>query len=209
VPRIIAGKTIPPETRVITYAARGLESMRGFDLFLRVARRIASERSDVLFVVAGAEKTYYGWDQLATGESSFKSWAVTKGEYDISNFLFLGQIPPEQLAEVFCLSDLHIYLTVPFVLSWSLINAMSSGCLVLASDVAPVREVIEPGKNGLVEPLFDTEGMAETALRALKYPGSFEPLRQAARERIESKYSLDVAIPDFKEYFERVVAKRH
>ena len=62
-----------------------------------------------------------------------------------------------ELADVLCLSDLHVYLTVPFVLSWSLLNAMACGCVVLASDVAPVREVIVPGENGLVEPLFDVD----------------------------------------------------
>jgi glycosyltransferase involved in cell wall biosynthesis len=120
----------------------------------------------------------------------------------------LGEVGPDQLAEVFAASDLHIYLTVPFVLSWSLLNALSCGCTVLAGDVAPVREVIAPGKTGLVEPLFDTKGMAEAALRVLADPGAFRPLGTAARELMTAKYSLGVAVPELKAYFERVGVKR-
>ena len=74
------------------------------------------------------------------------------------------------------MSDLHLYLTAPFVLSWSLLNAMSAGLTVLASDVPPVREVIEPGVNGLIAPLFDVDGLAETALKVLDDPAQFAPL---------------------------------
>ena len=73
------------------------------------------------------------------------------------------------------ISDLHIYLTAPFVLSWSLLNAMASGCVVLGSDVPPVREVIRPGENGLVEPLFDVERLTETALARARRPGRVRP----------------------------------
>jgi glycosyltransferase involved in cell wall biosynthesis len=206
-PRVIAGRDIPPGTRVVTYAARGLESMRGFDLFMRVAGRIARERPDVLFLIAGRDKTYYGWDKLTTGQDNFKEWVLAQGEYDPSRFVFLGQVPPEQLADMFCLSDLHVYLTVPFVLSWSLINALSSGCVVLGADVPPVREVIEPGRNGLVAPLFDTDQMAETALRVLDDPAAFAPLGRAARALVEEKYSLEVAVPELKDYFERMASR--
>lgn len=203
IPRIIGGRTIPPDTRIVTYAARGLEAMRGFDLFMRVAGEIAKRRPNVLFVVAGNEKTYYGWDQLYAAPSSFKEWVLKQDGHDLSRFLFLGTLPPEQLARLFCISDLHLYLTVPFVLSWSLFDALACGCVVLAGDVPPVREVIEPGRNGLLEPLFDSERMAETAVRVLDDRAAFAPLGRSARALVESKYSLEVAIPELKEYFER------
>jgi glycosyltransferase involved in cell wall biosynthesis len=205
-PREIDGRSISPGTRVVTFVARGLESIRGFDIFMNVARRIALERPDVLFVVAGSEETYYGWDKLHTGQPSFKKWVIERGQYDLSRFLFLGQIAPEKLAEILRITDLHLYLTAPFVLSWSLLNAMASGAVVLASDVAPVREVIEPGVNGLVEPLFDVDRLAGTAIRVLDDPAGFAPLGRAARETIESRYSIDVSIPALKDYFERVAS---
>jgi glycosyltransferase involved in cell wall biosynthesis len=200
---LLGGRSLPAGTRLVTFVSRGLESMRGFDLFLKVAERIGRERSDVLFAVAGSEESYYGWDNHFTGKASFKEWALKQIRCDLSRFVFLGQIEPAQLAMLLARSDLHIYLTVPFVLSWSLFDALASGCVVLASDVPPVREVIEPGVNGLVENLFDIEALATTALRVLDDPAEFRPLGTAGRALIERRYSLDVAIPELKEYLER------
>jgi glycosyltransferase involved in cell wall biosynthesis len=205
-PRVIGGRPVPAGTRVVTFAARGLESVRGFDLFMRVAGRIARQRPDVVFAVAGGEETYYGWDRLMTGERTFKEWVLAQDEYDLSRFAFLGQVEPAELADVLSLSDLHIYLTVPFVLSWSLFNALACGCVVLASDVGPVREVIRPGVNGLVEPLFDIDGLTRTALRVLDDPGQFRPLGVAARRLMVERYGVDVAVPALREYFERVAS---
>jgi glycosyltransferase involved in cell wall biosynthesis len=202
--RLLGGRSIPPGTKIVTFVARGLESMRGFDIFMRVADRICRERSDVLFVVVGSEETYYGWDKLHTGQPSFKQWVLSQGSYDLSRFVFLNHILPEQLADILCLSDLHLYLTVPFVLSWSVLNAMSCGRVVLASDVPPVREFIVPGRNGLVEPMFDVDRLAKSALDVLANPAAFQPLGAAARELIATKYGLDAAVPELRDYFERV-----
>ncbi|HWG42638.1 MAG TPA: glycosyltransferase, partial [Gemmataceae bacterium] len=102
---------------------------------------------------------------------------------------------------------LHIYLSVPFVLSWSLFDALACGCVVLAGDVLPVREIIQPGENGLLEPLFDEDGLTATALRVLDDPPAFRPLGTAARRAIEENYSLEVAVPRLKAYFERVATQ--
>ena len=120
--------------------------------------------------------------------------------------MFLGQIDPDHLAGVLALSDLHVYLTVPFVPSWSLFDAMAAGCVVLASDVAPVREVIDPGVTGLVEPLFDADRLTAAALRVLADPAGHAGLGQAARRRIEERYSLDVCVQALKELYEGVAS---
>lgn len=205
-PRTFGGRTIPEGTKVVTFVARGLESVRGFDIFVRVASRIARERPDVLFVIAGSEHIYYGWDALHCDGVPFRRWAMERIPHDPERFLFLGHIEPEHLSDLLAISDLHLYLTVPFVLSWSLINAMSCGCVVLGSDVPPVREVIEPGVTGLIAPLFDADLLAEAALRVLADPAEYAPLGQAARALIEEKYSLEVCVPKLKDYFERVQA---
>jgi len=202
-PRTFAGCTIPDGHRLVTFVARGLESMRGFDLFMRLAQRIARERSDVLFAVVGQDRSYYGWDRLHTGQTSFRQWVLEQGEYDLSRFVFVEHLQPDQLADLLCMSDLHVYLTAPFVLSWSLFNALASGCVVLGSDVPPVREVISSGVNGLIEPLFDTDRQLDTALRVLADPAAYRPLGQAGRRLIEEKYSLEVAVPELKDFFER------
>jgi glycosyltransferase involved in cell wall biosynthesis len=203
-PKSIAGRSVPDDVKVITYVARGLESVRGFDLFVAVAERIARERSDVLFVIAGDERAYYGWDHFHTGGKPFKDWTLERSTIDRSRLLFLGHVPPETLADVLRRSDLHLYLTVPFVVSWSLFNALSTGLVVLGADIDPIIEVIEPGVTGLVAPLFDVDLMAETALRVLNDPAEFAPLGRAGRRRIEERYGLDAAIPPIKEFFERV-----
>jgi glycosyltransferase involved in cell wall biosynthesis len=206
--RQVGETVIPTGTRIVTFVSRGLESIRGFDLFMKVAQRIALKRSDVVFVVAGGEEIHYGWDKLHTGSPSFKQWVLSQDGYDMSRFIFLGRILPEQLADILRISDLHIYLTAPFVLSWSLLDAMATGCVVLGSDVPPVREVIEPGQNGLVEPLFDVDRLTETALRVLGDPAAFAPLGRAARRTIEEKYSLEACIAPLADFFERVARQK-
>ncbi|WP_165229152.1 glycosyltransferase [Aquisphaera insulae] len=205
-PLIVGGKelAIPAGTKVVTFVSRGLESIRGFDLFMEVAGRILRERSDVLFLVVGGEEIHYGWDKLHTGSPSFKRWVLDRGDHDLSKFVFTGRILPEDLADLLRRSDLHLYLTAPFVVSWSLFNAMATGLPVLASDVAPVREIIEPGVNGLLEPLFDVDRLAATALAVLARPGDYEGIGREARRTIEARYSLDVCIPPIRDFLDRV-----
>jgi glycosyltransferase involved in cell wall biosynthesis len=202
--RRIGAVSLPQGTKVVTFVARGLESIRGFDLFMQVADRICRQRADVLFVVVGGEEIHYGWDKLHTGSPSFKQWVLSQGDHDLSRFLFPGRILPEHLADILRLSDLHIYLSAPFVVSWSLFNAMATGVPVLASDVPPVREVIEGGVNGLLETLFDIDRLTATALNVLADPAGFAPLGIAARRTIEERYSIECCIPPIKGFFERV-----
>src|SRR5262249_52498420 len=84
--RLLGGRSLTADTRLVTFVARGLESMRGFDLFMDVARRIAEACPDVLFVVVGQEESYYSWDLLHTGRRSFKEWVLSRGNYDLSRF---------------------------------------------------------------------------------------------------------------------------
>lgn len=207
-PRRIGAVSLPQGTKVVTFVARGLESIRGFDLFMQVADRICRQRADVLFVVVGGEEIHYGWDKLHTGSPSFKQWVLSQGDHDLSRFLFPGRILPEHLADILRLSDLHIYLSAPFVVSWSLFNAMATGVPVLASDVPPVREVIEGGVNGLLETLFDIDRLTATALNVLADPAGFAPLGIAARRTIEERYSIECCIPPIKGFFERVSLRR-
>ena len=201
------GRTIGPGHRVVTYVSRGLESMRGFDLFVEVAGRIARERSDAVFVVAGAGTTYYGWDNHYTDGADFRSWAMERHGADASRFAFLGHVEPEVLSAVLARSDLHLFPSVPFVPSWSLFNAMASGCVVLGADVEPVREVVEEGRTGLLAPLFDSARWADRALEVLDRPGEFGPIGRSAAALIRERYGLDACVPDLRDYFDRVASR--
>jgi len=126
--RTIAGREVPAGTRVVTYVSRGFESMRGFDIFMRAAKRVYEEYPDVLFFVVGTDRIAYGGDEdYVGGKKSFKQWVMDREKFDTSKFVFTGRVAPTELAKLLATTDLHMYLTVPFVLSWSMMDAMSCG----------------------------------------------------------------------------------
>jgi glycosyltransferase involved in cell wall biosynthesis len=201
-PRRLGDRTFAGDVRLVTYATRGMESMRGFDIFMKVARKLCQRRQDVHFLIAGQDRVCYGGDEQVTGGKSFKEWVLAQDAYDLSRFTFLGLVPPPVLAQLFAITDLHIYLTVPFVLSWSLMDALACGAPVLASDTGPVREMIEPGKNGLLCDFFDVDGLVETANRVLDAPQEYRHLGAAGVELIRSRYSLDVCLPQMLQLYQ-------
>lgn len=205
-PRQVGRYTFPDGLKLVTYVARGLEAMRGFDVFMRVAGELCRRRRDVRFVVVGADRTCYGSEAKHTGSKSFKEWVLRQGDYDLSRFEFPGMVPPAVLARLFQLSDLHVYLTAPFVLSWSLFDALACGAVVLASDTAPVRELIADGENGLLCDFFDVAGMADKAEAVLDRPGEFRPLAAAGARKVRERYSLDVCLPQMVRLYEEVMA---
>jgi glycosyltransferase involved in cell wall biosynthesis len=204
--RKVGDRVIPDDVKIVTYVSRGMESMRGFDIFMKAAKLLCQRRQDVLFVVVGQDRICYGGDKDFTGNLSFKDWVLAQDSYDLSRFLFTGLMTIPALAELLAVTDLHIYLTVPFVLSWSLMNALACGATVLASNTAPVTEMIEDGKNGLLVDFFDVEGLAQQASRVLDRPGEFKPLGASGAELIRSRYSLDVCLPRMLELYEKASA---
>jgi glycosyltransferase involved in cell wall biosynthesis len=168
---------------------------RGFDVFMAFAHHLLKRRSDVRFVVVGSDKVHYGGDDKRTGGKTFKQWVLDQNRYDLSKFAFVGTVPAPTLSRLFQITDLHVYLTVPFVLSWSLFDALACGAVVLGSDTGPVRELIDPGRTGLLHDFFDPEGMAEQADRVLSDPATYAPLGAAGAALVQERYSLDVCLP--------------
>jgi len=201
-PAHFRGLTIGPDTRVVTYVSRGLESARGFDVFMKTAKRTAAALPDVVFLIAGDERTNYGHEQHYLGNQSFKQYVLSQDDYDLAKFHFLGLIPPSDLAMLYNLSDLHIYLTVPYVLSWSLLMAMASGCTILGSATAPVEEVIDAGVHGLLEDFYDVDALAAQALRVLRDRAGHAPLGAAARQRVLERYEKGHCVNELVEFFE-------
>ncbi len=201
-PRRIGERDIPQGTKIVTYVSRGMESMRGFDIFMRVAKKVCDRRTDVVFAVVGSDRVCYGGDERFTGGKTFKEWILAQDDYDRSRFIFTGTLPEADLARLLAVSDLHFYLTVPFVLSWSLFDALACGAVVLASDTPPVRELVVHERTGLLAPFFDVDGFAATANRVLDDPTAFKPLGRAGTELIRTKYSLDASFTRFLELCE-------
>lgn len=205
VPRVLGDETIPDDVRIVTYVSRGFEAMRGFDIFVRVANRIAAERPDVIFVCVGADRVHYGNDQRHIEAPTFREHVLRAERPDLGRFRFPGKLPPEQLAELFSISDLHVYLTAPFVLSWSVLDALACECTVLASDTAPVRDFLRHEENALLAGFFDVDALVARALEVLADPAGYRELGRRGRAMIEENLSLDRTFPRLWELFQRTL----
>ncbi len=208
VARTISGLEIPPGKKIVTYVSRGFESMRGFDVFMKVSKKICDARDDVVFLCVGSDRVCYGGDLNRIDDDSYRSHVLKQDNYDLDRFLFTGRVEPNELVNVFSLSDLHIYLTVPFVLSWSMMNALSCGCTVLGSATAPVREMIQHGENGLMADFFDIDGLSELALKVLDDPEGHRYMGEAGAKMIRESYSLEKNLPKMLELYERTLNGR-
>jgi glycosyltransferase involved in cell wall biosynthesis len=119
-------------------------------------------------------------------------------------------VPYSTFLEAIQISSAHIYFTYPFVLSWSALEAMSAGCVIIGSDTPPVREVIKSGETGLLVPFFDHEQLSERVVEVLQSPREFQPLRRAARRHIVENFDAKrICIPQLKEIVEKVAAEQN
>jgi len=203
------GLTIGPETRVLTYASRGLESIRGFDIFMQMADRLLREDPHLLVLIAGDDRTNYGHELHHIQASTFKEHVLKQGSYNLDRIRFLGLIPPAELAQLFALSDLHVYLTVPYTLSWSLVQAMASGCVILGSRTAPVEEALDDGTQGLLADFYDVDALTVLARRVLRDPAAHAPLGRAARQRVLERYEKRRCLAQLIDFFGEVAAGRN
>jgi len=179
---------LTPEDEVITYVARNLEPYRGFPTFMRALPLILERRPNAKVLVVGGDDISYG-----KRPKDFKTWREAMDvevDYDRSRVHFLGGLMYGDYRRVLQISSVHVYLTYPFVLSWSMLEAMSSGCLIVGSRTPPVEEVIEDGVNGLLVDFFAPEDVADRVCAVLQDPGAFAPLRRAARETVRQRYEL-------------------
>jgi glycosyltransferase involved in cell wall biosynthesis len=209
--REVAGIGLPAGATILTYCSRGFESMRGFDIFMRAVRRITQADARVHVFVVGTDRIAYGGDEQYTGGKSFRQWTMELPDVQgaaLDRVHFVGRLSSPNLSELLASSDLHIYLTVPFVLSWSMLDAMSCGAVVLGSDTSPVRELISDGHTGLVADFFDPEDFAAKALRVLADPAAHRPLGRAAEALISEQYSMEATLPAMLRMYEEALQTR-
>ena len=178
---------------LVTYVARGMEPYRGFPQAMSAFAEVQKRRPRAHVVVVGQDRVAYG-RALPDGDT-WRKKMLRELELDGDRLHFTGLLPRNQYREVLLASSVHVYLTVPFVLSWSLIEAMSAGCFVVASDTAPVREVIRNGENGRLVDFFDTEGLAERICEALDRPDATAEVREGARRTAVERYAASKLIP--------------
>jgi glycosyltransferase involved in cell wall biosynthesis len=179
-----------PDSEVVTYVARNLEPYRGFPSFMRSLPTILSKRPEARVLVVGGDEVSYG-PKLPKGRS-FRSQLLEElgSSIDLARVHFLGKVPYSSFIKILQVSTVHIYLTYPFVLSWSMLEAMSAGCLVVGSRTPPVEEVIRDSDNGLLVDIHSPREIAERAIAALTDRASFAAIRVNARKTIIDEYDL-------------------
>jgi glycosyltransferase involved in cell wall biosynthesis len=182
--------TLSGNDKVITFVNRNLEPYRGYHSFMRALPEIQKRHPEAHVLIIGGDEVSYG-ARPADGRSYKQRFLEeVQDRLDLERIHFLGRVPYDAFLGVLQISSAHIYLTYPFVLSWSMLEAMSTGCLVIGSRTAPVEEVLRDGQNGLLVDFFDREGLANAVDEALSQPEKMLPLREAARQTILERYDL-------------------
>lgn len=185
------GKTLSRYDEIITFVNRNLEPMRGYHIFMRALPAILKERPHARVIIVGGDDVSYG--KAAPEGKTWRSIFLdeVRAQLDMNRVHFVGKLAPKDFVQLLQLSHVHVYLTYPFVLSWSLLEAMSVGCAVVASDTPPVREVITHNQTGRLVDFFDAHTLSTQVIELLKQPSERVRLGEAARKYVIQHYDLD------------------
>ena len=178
---------------IVTYVARGMEPYRGFPQMIEAIAHLQKRRPHCHVVIVGSNRVCYG-ATLPDGQN-YKDLMLEQFPLDLSRVHFTGSLPYGQYRQVIQASSVHLYLTVPFVLSWSMIEALATGCLVLGSDTPPVREVIQDGENGLLVDFFSPQSIADRIEGVLDHPTQMAEIRANARKTVLERYASADLLP--------------
>ena len=202
------GQTVKPGDEVLTFVNRNLEPYRGYHIFMRALPEVLKARPNAQVVIVGGDEVSYGaapkdakgWKDQILGE--------VRDRLDMNRVHFMGKIPYDQFTALMQVSRAHAYLTYPFVLSWSMIEAMSAGAHVIGSRTAPVQEVIEDGHNGTLVDFLDVPAWSAALTNALANPEKYRTLRQAARQTALDRYDQRILLPKMIAFVERHFPKQ-
>jgi glycosyltransferase involved in cell wall biosynthesis len=168
---------------VITFVARNLEPYRGFHLFMRALEKIQAAHPQCHAVIVGGDEVSYG-RRPSTG-ANWRQHMLKEVKLDPARTHFMGRVPRAQFVRILQVSAAHVYLTYPFVLSWSLLEAMACGAPIVASDTAPVREVISDGSTGRLVDFFDPAALSRAVLDTLADPAGSSQRCERARRHVK------------------------
>ncbi len=170
---------------ILTYVTRGMEEYRGFPQFMEAVSVLQKQRPGLHVIVGGEDRVCYG--KHLQGDT-FKKKMLREFDYDLNRLHFTGLLPYSQYVKLLQVSSAHVYLTYPFVLSWSCLEAMSAGCCVIASDTPPVREVMRDMYNGILTDFFDVKALVAKINAVLDQREEYTQIRKNARETIVKHY---------------------
>jgi glycosyltransferase involved in cell wall biosynthesis len=198
----LGGYKVKPSEKLVTYVVRDLEPYRGFHVFMRALPRLLEKRPDTRVILVGGDGVSYGasptkgtWREHMQNEIA--------GRTDMSRVHFAGRVPYETYVKLLQRSDAHVYLTYPFVASWSLREAMACGCALVVSDTAPVREFVTDGVSGRMVPFLQPDRIADGVLEVLEDTALARRIRAGARAWAEQHLSM----ADYIAGYERLIAK--
>ena len=186
---------------VLTFVNRNLEPYRGYHILMRALPAVMAARPNLQVVMVGGDGRGYG--PVPGGDKSWKQIFLDEvgDKLDLRRLHFTGRVPYPDLLNLLRVGRAHVYMTYPFVLSWSMLEAMSLGCVVVGSNTAPVAEAITDGENGHLVDFFDVEGWSNKLIEVLSDPAAQIPIRAAARQSIIERYDLEsVCLPKLMQF---------
>ena len=196
--------------QVITYVARNLEPYRGFHIFMRALPEIQRRYPGAHTLIVGGDGLSYS-DPPPFGSTYREMLLAEVGHLlDLRRVHFLGQVPYETYMNVLQISTVHVHLTYPFVLSWSFVEALSAGCVVVGSATPPVLEVLRDRENGLTVDFFDVEGICDRVGEVLDHPDRMQEIRDAARATAVRDFDTQaVTLPRWEQLLSELAAGRY
>jgi glycosyltransferase involved in cell wall biosynthesis len=191
-----AGVKLVPGDEVITFVNRNLEPYRGFHTFMRALPALLRERPNARVLIVGTDEVSYGSKPAGGGTWRQVMLAEVGAQLPMERVHFLGRVPYADYLRILQVSACHVYLSYPFVLSWSCVEALAAGCLVVGSRTAPVEEVIQHGDNGFLFDFFDPAALAAQVAEVLDKRATLSALRERARQGVVERYDLQtVCLP--------------
>ena len=192
--KLADGTLLEPGQPIVTFVNRRLEPYRGCHTLIRAIPELQRLCPEAHIVIVGEKQGVSYGAACPDGEWGDRFFAEIAGSYDPSRVHCTGTLPYQQFLPLLQLSACHVYLTYPFVMSWSLLEAMACGCAVVGSDTAPVREVIRDGVNGLLVDFFSPDDLASAVAEVLGDRERAAALGQSARATVEQRYDLDSCV---------------
>ena len=191
--------------KLVTFVTRDLEPYRGFHIMMRALPRLMRERPDAKIVLVGGDGVSYGARLMG---QTWRDYMVREvgGQIDLDRVYFPGRIPYTDYVQLLQRSDAHVYLTYPFVASWSLREALACGCAIVASDTDPVREFIIHAKTGVLTPFFDPDALAGRIAEMLDDGPAVRRMRIAARRWAETHLSMETYIAGYERLIGQIAA---
>ncbi|OYX16887.1 MAG: group 1 glycosyl transferase [Sphingomonadales bacterium 32-67-7] len=208
--RLPSGKVLDGSTPVITFINRNFERLRGFHIFMRALPAFL-ERCPTAQVLIIGKDSNSGYGGVLPGGETWKGRMLKEvgDRLDLSRVHFTGPLPHSDMISALSLSWAHVYYTYPFVLSWSLVEAMACECLILGSDTAPVRDAITNQVNGVLNDFFDVEALSGAMIQACETPEAFAALRPAAKETALRLFDREtVGVPAWMALIDEMLAGR-